>query len=172
MTRVLCCYFPFKSFFPMLTYWNITYPPHQNHIYRRFWKLSLFLWFWCNGIRAFSTDFHCFCIPYDPCSHGGIIGSPYLCPSYDYLSVSHTATSTTLYPHITYIRTNFLSFQHHMSYVRASTTKDAQKVARTKKNYPWFCIPLHYFHCQILLSYYLPKIHNILPIPHFAFPHV
>ena len=43
--------------------------------------------------------------------HGGIISSPFIQPTLDYHSTSHTSTSTSLHSHTTFMRANFLRKQ-------------------------------------------------------------
>ena len=43
-----------------------------------------------------------------PFFQGGVVQSPFLRPSPDYHSTSHSSTSTQLHPYITYVRTKFL----------------------------------------------------------------
>ena len=93
-----------------MTFWTRTYSRHQNNIYRHFRKRSLFC-FWCNGLYLFSEELHCFWIPSDPCSHGGIIQLPFIRRSSDYCYMSITSTSITLHMHITYICAYFLPKQ-------------------------------------------------------------
>ena len=90
-----------------MTFLTCTCSPNKMTYIFTSGNVPLFLSFFCNFLPVFSEGQQHLFIPHDPRCHGGILCSPFLCPSSNQSPTSHTSTYTTLHPYITYVSSNF-----------------------------------------------------------------